>query len=64
MKSSSLTYPLSAVRALALYAQGLTTPNGSELPPTMESIYSQVERLGGVQIDTLHVVQRSHYLVL
>ena len=63
-KSSSPTYPLSAVRALALYAQGLTTPNGSELPPTVESIYSQVERLGGIQIDTLHVVQRSHYLTL
>jgi hypothetical protein len=30
----------------------------------LERIYSQVEQLGCIQIDTLHVVQRSHYLVL
>ena len=55
---------LSAVRALALHTQGLTTPNGSEEPPTSEAIVQTVERLGCVQIDTLHMVQRSHYLVL
>jgi uncharacterized protein YcaQ len=52
------------VRALALHAQGLTTPNGSEPAPTLDAIYDAVERLGAVQIDTLHVVQRSHYLAL
>ena len=60
MKSNVTNYPLSALRTLALYTQGLTTPNGTELPPTLERIYSQVEQLGCVQIDTLHVAQRSH----
>jgi uncharacterized protein YcaQ len=52
------------VRALALHAQGLATPSGSEPAPTPDAIYDVVEWLGAVQIDTLHVVQRSHYLVL
>jgi uncharacterized protein len=55
-------YPLSAARTLALHAQGLTTPNGSESTPTPDTINDTVERLGCVQIDTLHIVQRSHYL--
>ena len=58
------TYPLLALRTLALHTQGLTTPNGAEPPPTSESIRGVVAQLGGVQIDTLHVVQRSHCLVL
>ena len=58
------TYPLQAVRTLALHTQGLTTPNGAEPPPTPELIRGVVAQLGGVQIDTLHVVQRSHCLVL
>jgi hypothetical protein len=57
-------YPLSAVRALALYTQGLTTPNGMESKPTSGSILRIVEQLGCVQIDTLHLVRRSQYLVL
>jgi uncharacterized protein YcaQ len=61
--TSSAPYPLFAARTLALHAQGLTTPNGSGLPPTPDAIYNIVERLGCVQIDTLHMVQRSHYLV-
>jgi uncharacterized protein YcaQ len=56
--------PLSAVRALALDAQGLTTPNGAESDPTPDRIHSAVERVGCVQIDTLHLVRRSQYLVL
>jgi len=55
---------LSAVRALALHAQGLTTPNGAEPDPTPDAIYRAVEQVGCVQIDTLHLVRRSHYLVL
>ena len=64
MKSTLPIYRPSTLRTLALYTQGLTTPNGNEQPPGMERIYSQVEQLGCIQIDTLHVVQRSHYLVL
>ena len=55
--------PLHAVRSLALHAQGLAQPNPAS-PPTPERIQQVVEQVGCVQIDTLHVVQRSHYLVL
>lgn len=50
---------------MALYAQLLTEPEheNSEFA-TQEAIYQAVKKLGCVQIDTLHVVQRSHYLVL
>ena len=65
MVNSNLpSYSAAVLRTLALYTQGLTTPNGGELPPTMGRIYNMVEQLGCIQIDTLHVVQRSHYLVL
>jgi uncharacterized protein YcaQ len=57
-------YPLSAVRTLALYSQGLATLNHRESAPTLSAITKIVEQLGCVQIDTLNLVQRSHYLVL
>jgi hypothetical protein len=57
-------YPLSAVRALALYAQGLHLPLGAEQQATPENIHQVVAQLGCVQIDTLQMVQRSQYLVL
>jgi len=59
-----MPYTLDAVRALALHAQGLTIPLGAEPAPTCEAIYDVVRQLGCVQIDTIHVVRRSHYLVL
>lgn len=58
------TLPLSAARALALHAQGLTAPSGAESPPMLDALYETVTRLTCVQIDTLHVVRRSQYLVL
>lgn len=64
MVTLSRIYPLAAVRALALHAQGLATPPGAEPPPTAEGLYRLIEQIGCVQIDTLHVVQRSQYLVL
>ncbi|HEX9091659.1 MAG TPA: crosslink repair DNA glycosylase YcaQ family protein [Anaerolineales bacterium] len=57
-------YPLSAARTLALYAQGLTNSNSADRKPSLDSINQLVEKLGCVQIDTLNLVQRSHYLVL
>lgn len=58
------TYPLSALRALALHAQQLTTPHGQTPTPTPDAIYDVVEQIGCVQIDTLHMVARSQYLVI
>lgn len=58
-------YDLSTARTMALNAQHLVNPDHrSETLPGEEQIYQVVRDLGCVQIDTLHVVQRSHYLVL
>jgi uncharacterized protein YcaQ len=64
MVNPTTVYPLAAVRALALHAQGLTTLPGAEPPPTPDAIYAMIDRLGCVQLDTLQMVQRSQYLVL
>lgn len=56
--------PLSAVRTIALHAQGLATPNVKDAAPTLEVIYDMVDRLGCVQIDTLHMVRRAQYVTL
>ncbi len=64
MSETRTPYPLHAVRTLALHAQGLAAPPGTEPSPTPDAIYSTVEQLGCVQIDTLQMVRRSQYLVL
>jgi len=56
-------YPLSALRTLALHAQGLTTANGSESQADMQVIEQTVEQLNYVQIDTLNLIHRAHYIV-
>ena len=63
-KSFGLTYPLSALRATVLHTQHLTTPNNAISTPTLEAIVNVVQTLGYVQIDTLHVVNRAHYVTL
>jgi uncharacterized protein YcaQ len=60
----SIYYPASALRTVTLCAQGLHSPNGSVSAPTPGNIRQEVARCGCVQIDTLHVVRRSQYLVL
>jgi uncharacterized protein len=57
-------YPLSALRALALHTQQLDTANGREPTPSLDTIYATVNQLGAVQIDTLQMVARAHYLAL
>ena len=64
MVRTDTIYTLAAVRALALHAQGLTAPAGAERAPTCDAIYNVVEQIGCLQMDTLQVVQRSHYLAL
>jgi uncharacterized protein YcaQ len=54
-------YPLSAVQTLVLYAQGLTNPNESDKKPGLAKINKTVEQVNYVQIDTLNLIQRSHY---
>jgi uncharacterized protein YcaQ len=56
------TYPISALRAVALSTQGLD--KAALAIPTRDSIYDIINQIGCVQIDTLSMVRRSHYLVL
>lgn len=56
--------PLAAVRALALHAQGLMSPIEADAAPSLDTLYDTVARLGCVQVDTLHMVRRSHYVTL
>jgi uncharacterized protein YcaQ len=61
-KTTGTIYPLSALRTVALHSQLLTTPNGAS--PTPDRIVELVKALAYVQIDTLHVVNRAHYVTL
>ena len=58
------TYPLSATREFALHTQGLSGPARRAGRPGAADVYSAVEGVGWVQIDTLQVVRRAHYLTL
>lgn len=63
-KASGTIYPLSALRAMALHTQFLTTPNEASPALTPDSLVDLAAALGYVQIDTLHVVNRAHYVTL
>lgn len=63
-KASGTIYPLSALRAMALHTQFLTMPNGASPAPTPGTMADLVTTLGYVQIDTLNVVNRAHYVTL
>lgn len=58
------TYSLSALRTVVLHAQNLHTTNKNDHLPSRDEIHQVVKNLGCVQIDTLHVVRRSQYLVI
>jgi uncharacterized protein len=57
------TYPVSALRAVALRSQALHIGNGNEPTPMQDSLFEVINQIGCVQIDTLQMVHRSHYLV-
>jgi hypothetical protein len=57
-------YPLSAVRTMALHAQGLTQLNSADKVPDVQRINQVVDQLNYVQIDTLNLIQRAQYIVL
>lgn len=57
-----IVYPTSAARRLALHTQGLAAPFSGT--PDADSLYTMIERIGCLQIDTLQLVQRSQYLAL
>lgn len=53
-----------AVRGLMIAALGLQQRPPSLAPATKTDVRQMIQRLHGVQIDTIHVVARSPYLVL
>lgn len=57
-------YTNTAARALALCAQGLHATNRSGSQPTRDAIFQVADQLGCVQIDTLQVAARAHYLTI
>lgn len=63
-KTSGTIYPLAALRALVLHQQRLLAPNHASPAFTPETVVDLATALGYVQIDTLHVVNRSHDVVL
>ena len=60
----SAPYPLKAVRAAALRAQGLDAPNPRGFRASADDVFDAVRRVGWTQIDTLQVVNRAQYLTL
>ena len=62
MVTNQHVYPLSAVRDLALRAQGLA--QNSEGTPSRQDVLEVVKTVGWLQIDSLQVVRRSQELVL
>ncbi|MBN2047306.1 MAG: YcaQ family DNA glycosylase [Anaerolineaceae bacterium] len=63
-KSPRTIYPLYALKAVILHAQRLTTPNHATPALTADAIVELAKTLGYIQIDTLHVVNRAHYVTL
>ncbi|WP_317205743.1 winged helix-turn-helix domain-containing protein [Janthinobacterium sp.] len=59
---SGLVLTLAAARALHLAAQGLTRPRRGKA--VKADLLEAIRRMGALQIDTIHVVARSPYLVL
>jgi len=59
---NQLTLSLSQARDLMLAAQGLLQPPSG--PAAKDDVLACVRRMGALQIDTIHVVARSPYLVL
>lgn len=62
MKTATLQLTLQQARQLQLAAQGLLQP--SPKAATRAALRACIERMGLLQIDTIHVVARSPYLVL
>jgi hypothetical protein len=58
-----MNYSTEILRTLALHTQGLAD-SANPANPTSDDIYRTIDRIGCLQIDTLQMVQRSHYIAL
>src|SRR5512133_1147408 len=59
---SEITIDLQTVRTLLLAVQGLLRP--PERPASKEDVLDAIRQIGALQIDTIHVIARSPYMVL
>jgi len=57
-------YPLRALRTLALHATGLDVCGGMKVDPDRDAVFAILDKLGAIQIDTLQMVARAHYLTI
>ncbi len=62
MSRRSYRVSLDAVRRLWFQRQGLTRPRSRTL--TREAFVEHLEQTGGLQLDSINVLQRAHYLTL
>ena len=62
-RSSILRVNLETAIRLWFHQQGLDRPRGS-YPLTRESFVDLLERVGGLQLDSINVIERAHYLTL
>ncbi|MGE0552493.1 MAG: winged helix-turn-helix domain-containing protein [Gemmatimonadales bacterium] len=58
-----MAIPRSEVVALWLHRQGLSAPRGA-VPASPAALREHLERTGALQLDTINVVDRAHYLTL
>ena len=56
-------YPAATLRAVALHAQSLNSANVLDRRVRTDRLFQVINKIGCVQIDTLHMVRRSQYLV-
>ena len=61
-KTSAYRIDLETIRRLWFHRQGLAAPRGRKL--TRRSFVEHLERTGGLQLDSVNVVDRAHYLTL
>ena len=62
-RSPKLTVSLQQAIWLWFHLQGMDKPRGSK-PLTREEFVDLLERVGGLQLDSINVVERAHYLTL
>lgn len=63
-KVTGTIFPLAALRATVLHAQRLTAAPTAQASPSPDEIVDLVKALGYLQIDTLNVVNRAHYVTV
>lgn len=63
-KKTKKTYPLSVLRAVALHTQNLDASHKNSKIPSIDMVNDVVNQIGAVQLDTLQMVHRSHYVAM